>query len=185
MNIHEFCDKFNTSLAKARKMDKCGVLRLDSSVTALDEIRHSLARAVPLNAAQLVELIDTPGAALELGKYAAKAEEQLAGLGRPQDEVASKEVTAYVLEASEGKPEAVEALIRWIKTILPSRPVRHAYIATRLLLGIPPNIRKFDVPRIPRALLNCRRHPDFAGWWRIEKRVSRTVSLYEKKSFDL
>lgn len=189
MNIFEFCERFHISLAKARKMDKAGVLRLDENTSeAITEIRHALSRGQALTAAQLVELVENPGAVLDLGRYASRARDELDALGDARNEAAPKLVAAYVTDAAKGDPEAVGVLLDWLKTILPARPVSHSFIAVRLLLGLAPNIRQFDVPRIPRALLNVRRHDAFAGWWRVEKQKSRNVTIYSrpaKKSFDL
>jgi len=46
-------------------------------------------------------------------------------------------------------------------------------------MGLQENIRKYDEHRIGRALLNCRKYPGFAGWWRTEKCGSRTVTYYQ------
>jgi hypothetical protein len=64
--------------------------------------------------------------------------------------------------------------------VIPAKPVGHAYLAVRLLLGLAPNIRQYDVPRIPRALLNCRLHADLVGWFRVEKVKSRNVTIYQR-----
>lgn len=181
MNIFEFCERFHISLAKARKMNKAGVLRLDENTSdAITEIRHSLSRGQPLTAAQLVELVESPSAVLDLGRYASRAQDELDALGDARAQAAPKLVAAYVTDAAKGDPEAVGVLLDWLKRILPAQPVSHSFIAVRLLLGLAPNIRQFDVPRIPRALLNCRRHDAFAGWWRVENRKSRNVTIYQR-----
>lgn len=181
MNIFEFCERFHISLAKARKMNKAGVLRLDENTSeAITEIRHALSRGQPLTAAQLVELVESPSAVLDLGRYAARAQDELDALGDARTQAAPKLVAAYVTDAAKGDPEAVGVLLDWLKRILPAHPVSHSFIAVRLLLGLAPNIRQFDVPRIPRALLNCRRHDAFAGWWRVEAKKSRNVTIYQR-----
>lgn len=181
MNIFEFCERFHISLTKARKMNKAGVLRLDENTSeAITEIRHALSRGQPLTAAQLVELVESPSAVLDLGRYAARAQDELDALGDARGQAAPKLVAAYVTDAAKGDPEAVGVLLDWLKRILPTHPVSHSFIAVRLLLGLAPNIRQFDVPRIPRALLNCRRHDAFAGWWRVEAKKSRNVTIYQR-----
>lgn len=189
MNLFDFCERFHISMAKARKMEKAGVLRLDENTSeSLTAIRHALTKGQPLTAAQLVELVESPSAVIDLGRYASRAQDELDALGDAKGETAPKHVVAYVTDAAKGEPEAVGVLLDWLKAILPAKPVSHSYIAVRLLLGLAPSIRKFDVPRIPRALLNCRRHDAFAGWWRIEKRAGRNATIYQrpaKKAFDL
>ena len=183
MNLFEFCERYHISLAKARRIAKDNPAWFSGTGGAFDLIRATIANGDRLTAAQLVELLENPGGLLELGKYASKAERALAALGKPQ--AAPKEVVANIMEAAKGEPEALQILIAWLKSILPEKPVSHAFIAVRLLLGIPETIRKYEGPRIPRALLNARQHPDFAGWWRVEKHGARNVTLYAKKEFDL
>lgn len=189
MNLFDFCERFSISMAKARKMEKAGVLRLDENTSEeIAAIRHNLIKGQPLTAAQLVALVESPSAVLDLGRYASRAQGELDELGDAKGEAAPKHVVAYVTDAAKGEPEAVGVLLDWLQTILPKNPVSHSYIAVRLLLGLAPNIRQYDVPRIPRALLNCRRHDAFAGWWKIEKRAGRNSTIYQrpaKKSFDL
>lgn len=185
MNIYEISEKAKISVKKLRVLDKLGVLRHDASTTALDEIRATLKIGNKLNVGQLVHLIENRAGLLELGKYAAKAEAQLAALGNPLEQVAPREIAAQILEAFEKEPAAVAALVGWFKTIIPAHPVGHSYIATRLLLGVPEDARRFEIPRLQRVMMNCREHPAFAGWHRKEKSVSRNVTLYQKKAFDL
>lgn len=184
-SVHEFCSEFHISLAKARRMEKRGWLRVDANATPVDEIRMALKRGQKLTVAQLVELIENPAGILELGKYADRAEAQLAALKDPRTQVAPKEVAANVLEAFQNQPAGVEIVARWLASIIPEHPVGHAYLAVRLLLGVPENIRKFDVPHMQRALMNCRAHPSMAGLWRTERELSRNVTVYQKLKLDL
>lgn len=183
MNVFEFCERYHISLAKARRIAKDNPAWFSGTSSAFDLVRASLANGDRLTAAQLVELIKEPGGLLELGKYAGKAEREIAALGKPQ--AAPSEVVANIMEAAKGEPEALQILVDWLKSIIGESPVGHAFIATRLLLGIPATIRKFEAPRIPRALLNARQHPEFAGYWRVEKQGARNVTIYQKKAFDL
>lgn len=185
MNIFEISDKAKISVKKLRLLDKLGVLRHDASTTELDAIRATLKTGNRLNVGQLVHLIENPGGLLELGKYGPKAQAQLDELNNPTSQVAPREISSQILEAFEKQPDAVVALVRWCKSVIPAEPVGHAYIATRLLLGVPENVRRFDVPRLQRVMMNCRDHPEFAGWWRKEKSVSRNVTLYQKLALDL
>ena len=186
MNIFEAAEKYKLSLKKLRAMDKDGLLRLDESTSASDPIRATLIKGNPLPVAQLVLLIEEPGLLLDLGKYASEAERQLAALGKPLNEIAPKPVAAAVTEAAKNEPEAVVLLVEWLRQIIPERAVGHAYLATRLLLGIPPAIRKYEAPRIGRALLNCRNNPALAGWWSVGHRgASQNSTIYRKLVLDL
>lgn len=185
MNLFEFSEEFRISLAKARKIKKRFPQIFNEADSAFDPMRGTLSKGNRLTAPQLVELIENPGGLLELGKYATKAEQELAALGNPAGQVAPKAVVANIMESAKGEPEAVQILVDWLRTIIPADPVEHAFIATRLLLGIPATIRKYEAPRIPRALLNARKHDDFAGWWRVETVASQNRTYYQKKGFDL
>jgi hypothetical protein len=185
MNIFEISEKHKISVKKLRAMDKDNLLRHDASTTALDEIRSTLKTGNRLNVGQLVYLVENPGGLLELGKYASKAEAQLAELDNPAGQVAPREVAALILDAFEKQPAAIAKLVEWLKTVIPAHPVGHAYLATRLLLGVQENMRRHDTPRLQRAMMNCRDHPAFDGWWRTEKTVSRNRTVYQKLALDL
>lgn len=186
MNVFEFCERYHISLAKARRIAKENPHWFDATGSAFDTIRATIANGDRLTALQLIDLIENPAGLLELGKYATKAEQALAALGKPKGQVAPKEVVANIMEAAKGEPEAVQILVDWLKLIIPTTTaVEHAFIATRLVLGIPASIRKSEAPRIPRALLNARQHPDFANYWHVEKGVSRNRTLYQKLALDL
>lgn len=185
MNIFEFADRFNVSLAKVRKMHKAGLLRIDESTREeTASIRLHLARGQSLTAAMLCDLLEDPAIMLDLGGYASRAEKEIAALGKVREEAAPKIVAAFITDAAKNDEEAVNVLSGWLRTVIPAKPVGHAYIAVRLLLGLATNIREYDVPRIPRALLNCRQRPEFAAWWRTEKRGKRNVTIYCRPKLD-
>lgn len=187
MNIFEISDKHKISVKRLRAMDKDGLLRHDASTTPLDEIRATLKTGNRLNVGQLVYLVENRAGLLELGKYAEKARAQLAEIGNTKNQEAPREIAGQILEAFERDGAAVAALVAWAKTIIPSHVVGHSYIATRLLLGVPEGSRGYDVPRLRRVMMNCREHPDFAGWWRHEKdaATSRNRTVYQKLALDL
>lgn len=192
MTLYEFSEKYRISLRKTRRMAKDGVLRLDREENeAAAEMRLCLSRGQRLSAHHLLALVEEPSLLLDLGPYADRAEQQVSELGDAKNGTAPKEVAAYVSEAaspgSDGHAEAVKIVTKWMKEIIPAKPVPHSYIAVRLLLGIPSSIRKFEIPRIPRAMLNCRQHPDLNGWWRVVRTAGRNISLYQRpqNGFDL
>lgn len=181
MNIFEYAEKYEISLKKARRQMKDGVLRLDETIDPKAvEIYDWLSRGQNLTAAHLCTLIDSPGILLDLGRYAPRAELQIDTLGNVKAEIAPKEVAIYITDAAHGDAEAAKILVEWIKQILPAKPVSHHYIAVRLLLGLAPNVRQYDVPRMPRALLNCRKLEDFAAWWTVESHGTRNVTIYQR-----
>lgn len=181
MNLFEFAEKFNISLSKARAMQKADVLRLDETTSEeAAEIRALLIKGQTLTAALLCWLVENPAQVWELGKYSGKAQEQLATLGNAKAQAAPKEIAANISDAARGDSEAIALLVSWLKEIIPAREVPHSFIAVRLLLGLAPGVRKFDVPRIPRALLECRRRQEFAEWWTVETRGTRSQTFYKR-----
>jgi len=188
MNIAEFCQEFRISQKKAKAMQARGILLLTDDDTAqAAAIRASLIKGQPLSALQLVHLIESPSALLQLGRYAGKAGDQLEAIGDAQGERAPIEIAAMISDAARGDAPSLDALAAWLLSVLPVEPVGHSWIACRLLLALPANIREFDAPRIPRALMRCRKLPAFAGAWRYQTRSGRKFTLYArpKNSFDL
>ncbi len=185
MNIFECAEKYRISLKKLRLMERDGILRLDQSASATDPIRACLTKGNPLPVSMLVQLVEEPSLLLELGRHTRAAESQVSALGKPQKEPAIKAAAAAVSDAAKNDPEAVAVLCDWLRSIIPARPVGHSYIAARLLLGIPPAIRKFEGPRIGRALLNCRNSPGLAGWWTVKPGASQNSTVYQKLALDL
>lgn len=184
-SLHEFCAEYHISLGKARRMEKRGWLRIDSNATPVDEIRIALKKGARLTVAQLVELIENPGGLLELGNYTRQAQAQLELLGEPKANAAPAEISAQILDAYRNDPEAVGIVAAWIASVLPAGPVGHAWVATRLLLGVPDNIRKYDVPRLQRVLMNCRAHDALRPHWFTVREASRNVTYYQKTALDL
>jgi hypothetical protein len=185
-SIHEFCAEFHISLGKARRMEKRGWLRIDGATTPVDEIRLALKKGTRLTVAHLAELITNPGGILELGAYARQAEAQLSLIGNAQAEAAPADIAAQILDAYRNDTEAVGIVAAWVLGILPTGwPVGHAYVATRLLLGVPENVRQYEAPRLQRVLMNCRAHPNLVGHSFTVKQASRNVTYYQRKTLDL
>jgi hypothetical protein len=185
MNIFEISDKSKISVKALKRLDKLGVLRHDANLTILDDIRGTLRIGNKLSVGQLVYLIDNPAGLLELGKYGSKAEPQIEALENPAAEAAPPEVSSLILDAFEKQPEAIASIVAWLKTIIPEKPVGHAYVASRLLLGVPAGVRAAETPRLQRVMMHCRDNPDFAGWWRRETSFSRNRTVYQKTMLDL
>lgn len=159
MDIFSFADRYRLSLRKARQMAADGVLVLDLvEDEELQTIRHYLGRGQGLTALHLCRLTVAPEALKSLGKYQAKARDQVEALGLV--EPAPRSVAACISDASRGDPEAVEVLSGWIARTLPHYPVSHAWIAVRLLMGLSPAVRSAEARRLPRAMFNVRKAID-------------------------
>lgn len=184
MNIYEMAEEFKISLKKLKAMEKRGCLRVDGSAAESDPIRATLAKGNRLPVPQLVQLVEAPALLIDLGRFSEEAERQIAELGKPS--AAPREISGLISEAAKNEPDAVAALMTWIKATLPSgKAVGHSWLAVRLLLGVPANLRKYEAPRIGRALLNCRNHPSFAGWWSVKPGVSQNSTIYHQSALDL
>jgi hypothetical protein len=189
MNLFEYCERYHISVAKARRQMKDGVLRLDREENEqAAQMRFYLGRGQHLTLAHMVALLENSSILLDLGRYEERAEAQLAELGDVKGAAAPREVAAHITDARSGKePESIAILVAWLRSVIPTHPVSHYWVALRLLWGLPENIRKYDVPRVPLALLQCRKHPDLAGWWRVVESRGRTQTIYQRpeKPFDL
>lgn len=183
MNISDFCERFHISERKARRI--YAALSIEAPAAELPlavTIHRTLARGQPLTAVQLIALLEDPSLLGELGSYAGRAEAEIEALGTI--EPAPKAVAAHISDAARNYPGSVAVLLDWLRATVPDRPVSHAYLAVRLLLGLSANIRHYDVPRIPRALLMCRRRPEFAGYWSV-KNGKTIYRLPKVDAFDL
>jgi hypothetical protein len=181
MNIHEFCRDFRISLKKARRIEEAGLLRLDAVESEYGEkIRQQLSKGQPLTTIHFVAICEEPSILVELGRYGKRAEKQLEALGNVRQEAAPVEIVALISDAAKGYKQAIVPMVAWMKQVIPIDPVRHHWIATRLLLGVPAKSRRFDVDRIIPALGHCRKHPDLAGWWRIETIKGRNATIYQR-----
>lgn len=189
MNIFEFSEKYKVPLRKARKMEDDDILKLECNESEHGaKIRYLLARGQPLPVPQILAMIECPSVLRELGHYREKAENQLAVLGDVKGEAAPREIAAYIANASRRDRAACGVLVCWMKEEMPPEPVTHAWFATRLLMGVPSSIRKYDIPLIRPALQNCRQRQDFADWFSLRtNRYGRNVTYYHrpKIEFDL
>lgn len=181
MNIFEFSDKYKISVPKVRKIAKDYPALFDAGDNPMaGAMRHYLGRGQSLTAEHLCTLIEQPSLMLALGKYAESAQAQVDALRKPRLEVAPPEITAIIGEASKGEADAVHALTLWLQNVIPAERVMHSYIGVRLLLGVHVNSRQYEIPRIPRALLQCRKYEQFAGWWSVENFNGRNTTFYQR-----
>lgn len=192
MTLMEFCDKFRISHSKARRMMKAGVLLVSEMPnSAVIKIAETLAKRNPLSAADLCVLLESPSLALQLGRYSARALDQVDAIGDVAQGKAPHNVALAVADAARGDSDSVSILIDWIKRTLPdSGEVSHAWIACRLLLAMPANLREFENVKIVRALSWCRKSGNLDGWFRYETRCGRKAAFYFRlqnplASFDL
>jgi hypothetical protein len=139
--------------------------------------------------ARLLALIDAPDLLDELGavrpRYASRAREQIRALGDMSHGMAPRDVTAAIPGAARGDDDESLKIADWLKGILPAAPVAHAWIVVRLLKPLNEFMRGQSAPLISPALLNMRKLPEFAGYWRSEKIGTRNQIRYFQPALDL
>lgn len=183
MTLLEFCARFRISHKKAKLMLKAGALNVSENANPdAIRIRETLVKGNPLSVVDLCAILETPSLLLELGKFAGKASDQVEPVGNALQEVAPVEIVAGIADAARGDPAAVLELVTWIKRALPvdGAAVSYSWLACRILLASPANIREFDAPRIIRALSRCRKDPEFSGWWTYGVKAGRKTSIYAR-----
>jgi hypothetical protein len=189
MNVFDFAIRYNISRDKARRIKKDNPRWFTDSGDDdfLLMLQNWMRSGKQLTAKHLLKFCDNPDLIYALGNYSLKAEWQFDALGDAVKEAAPANIASGIGSAAQNDDYATAAIATWAKTVIPSEPVGHAWLAVRLLLGLPEHLREHETARIGRALINCRARPDFVGWWRTEKIKSRNVTIYQrpKQPFDL
>jgi hypothetical protein len=164
-------------------MQKGGWLNVGEAASVeVEKMRDLLRACAPLSALQLCYLIDNPGDIFKLGRYVASAQDQLDAIGNVRGEAAPFEVAGLTMNAAQGEDEALAMVVDWIKRTLPEsgESVPYVWIASRLLLAFPANIRQFEVTRIQRTLARARALPEFSDWWSYGKLRGRKATFYTR-----
>jgi hypothetical protein len=188
MTLLEFCDEFRISHAKAKRMQKRGVLLLnDIGDLDLVKIRQTFRQSNDLRADILCALLESPSLVLQLGRYSGKAQDALDDIGDAIAGQAPREVALSLMDAANGDEAAIKSLCDWIKGALPKdgSPVGYHWLAVRLMLPLPANIRHHENERIRRALLRCRKSGALDGWFTYEHKSGRNVTIYARPKISL
>jgi hypothetical protein len=183
MNLLEFCDKYRISHAKAKRMQKDGVLLLaDNTSLNLMRIREIFVQGNNLGAVELCLILEHPSLLTELGRYAGRTMDQLDDIGDAIAGQAPLEVSMSLMDAANGDDAAIRSLCDWIKSTLPEdgSPVGYHWLAVRLMLPLPANIRHHENERIRRALSRCRKSGALDGWFTYEHKSGRKVTIYAR-----
>jgi hypothetical protein len=183
MTLLEFCDEFRISHAKARRMQKRGVLLLnDVGDFDLVKMRQTFRQSNDLRADILCKLLESPSLVLQLGRHSGKAQDALDDLGDAIAGQAPLDVSMSLMDAANGDEAAIAGLCDWIKSALPEdgSPVGYHWLAVRLMLPLPANIRQHENERIRRALLRCRKSGGLEGWFTYERKSGRNVTRYAR-----
>lgn len=183
MTLLEFCEEFKISHPKAKRMLARGVLLVDQSTDPrAARIREVFMSRNRLGAMDLCDLLEAPSLTLELGRYAEKAIDLVETVGNALESQAPLDIALSVMDAANGDPEAIAAFVDWLKRALPvdCSPVGYHWIAVRLLLPMQASVRKHESEKIRRALARARKSPDFAGWWKYQRKSGRNVTIYAR-----
>jgi hypothetical protein len=182
MNIYGLSVKSEIPLAKLRKLERLGALKLDGETGFIDALIFHMRGNSVLSVAQLLALIEAPDLLDELGavrpRYASRAQDQIHALGDMSQAMAPRDVTAAIPGAARGDDDESLKIADWLKLALPAAPVSHAWVTVRLLKPLNEFMRGQTAPLISPALLNMRKLPEFAGYWHSEKSGARSVIKY-------
>jgi len=171
MDIYTLARKARVPLKTLRRIEKFGALKVDKESEQISQLLFHMRGNMKFTLPMLLWLIDDPALIDELGyisgTYAKRAEAQLRTLGDVKATGAPIDVTAEIQEASKGNADAALVLAQWLMNVLPDeRTVSYHWIAARLLSPLNAFLREQNAPWITLALLNVRRLPEFAGYWK-------------------
>jgi len=174
MNIHELHEKSGVSLRTLRKIEKLLKGRpIGASDPVVDAIKSQTNRTRPLSVAQYMALIDKPELIDALGNRAERIEQELETIGDAIGQAAPREVTLRLQDAAKLNPEAVAIIAQWMQSAIPEQGcVPYAYLALRLIYGVPENLRRNALPLVPRAIQAAKQHEALAGHWRFAEKAT-------------
>ena len=164
MDAFEIAERCDISLKKTRKLAKAFSLRTGRKDERAAKMRLKLCRDEQLSVWQLMALLNEGSLFRKLGKYESRALAQTYVLGNVRAGVAPVAVRKHIEGAASAHRERVDAIMRWLKTVLPPSPVSYHWIAVRLLFDRWPNIHSRDTWLVNETLKRVRVRPEFEGW---------------------
>ena len=188
MSPKELAAKYNCSFKLIRRMIAGGDLHCRRKDDLASAIRACLSKNdSQLSVEQLLTLLSNPKLFHDLGARKHTAREQVQLLGNVKATAAPLSVSLCIRDAAGGDAKSVEAIMSFVKSNLPARPVRYQWIGVRLLFCRWPNLQKSDFYYLAKAMENVRSHPDFQGWWSTTPVGSQNPKIYHrpKLEFDL
>lgn len=192
MNIYELAKRTRVPLKTLRKVDKVGALNVEKDFGPISELVFHMSTNQVFTVPMLMHMVDNPELIDDLGyvsaTYQRRAQAQFAALGDLSACLAPSAVTAEIRQAAKGDDDAALVIAEWLMSVLPPDPVSHYWVAVRLLKPLNEFMRGQYMPSIKLALLNVRKLPEFAGYWRSEKIGTRNTIKYFRPAnspFDL
>ncbi len=185
MNIYEIQERSGISLRVLRKLDDMGVLKCSTVEKIADDIHLNLRKGNPLSVAQLWALIENPVLLDSLGKLRDYALTAIEALDDYRAEAAPREVVLHILDAAWNDQCAIEKILPWLKSVIPANcAVPHHYLAIRLIMGSSPLLRQCHISKLRRVMANCRAHPEFVGWWSVNRQNGRDATWYSRPKIE-
>jgi len=189
MNIYELGKKSGLPLKTLRMLDKLGALKVEADTGPLSAMIFHMKGNMFFTTGMLLQLLDNPALVGELAyvspRYERRARAQIDELGDVAASHAPKSVTAEIAQAAKGDDDAALVIAQWLMAALPSDPVPHHWAAIRLLAPLNEFLREQNGRLISLALLNVRKLPEFAPYWRSEKVGTRNQVKYFRPELDL
>lgn len=189
MNIFEINEKYQISLGKLKRLVREGLLVCDEGDghPLAPAMRANLMRNQDLSVEQLLLLIDKPKIYAELKNRQSQARKQVAALGDYAIGAMPLELVKPINFAASGDDKNIKIVMAWIKETLTNAngEVSYAYLGVRAAIGILPVGRHDFLGKFAQALMNVRRDPEFAGWFRTDLIGSRKKTFYFNPELDL
>jgi hypothetical protein len=183
--VQEISRKTGVGLSTLRKLHKAGYLKAEKESEAALALVSFLARGNPLSVGQLAALLRDPTLSYDLGRYAEASRLQVAALGAVEATAAGREITAHLFDAADKQPAAVAVVADWMRNAIPAHPVKHAWLALRLVWNLPESLQAGGLERVSLAMLNARHSGRLAGYWEIRNEAGRPQTFYQKPKLSL
>lgn len=181
MNLLKISQDIGVSVRQLKKVVKefrrLGYMPAGDRVVEVSKMKNYLSIGANLPVEQLLELLENPGLIKALGAKGDAAKAQLEVLGNPASEDRPN-LFDMILDISAGQKERVEDLAAWIKQTIPAKGCTFHYLAVRVALSIPEDVRGKYHGSIRYAFLQVRKLPSFEGWFTVDRDRKRPQTLY-------
>ncbi len=179
MDIFDVAKLTGVSVRNLKKVEKHGLLKIKKpNNDVLAKARHNLRRGNALTAEQLAYFIRFPDWLDRLDSpYEANARAVIETLGDVTGEAMPWEVSAGLPFAVNGEEDSLGPIVTWLRTLIDTSPAfaagrmrGHAYMAVRVLAGIPEQHLESNAPLISKLFWKIRtRSKDFAEYWFVDE----------------
>jgi hypothetical protein len=176
--IYEIAKASGLSLRTLRKLEKIGALNATKSSDPItDAARENLKKGNKLTALQQLHLLRNPAARDTLQQWDLEIDAILKRLGDAISEAIPWSVSNAIELCARREPEAIDKIASAIRNLIQlsdafdkGQSQDHAFIAVRLLAGVPDHSLDSLAKRAQACLWNCRRSPILSDCWRLNER---------------